>query len=172
MDGRQMTKNFIPDQFYLKTHFNYDQETGIFSRKVKVSNRSEIGKPLLAGKNSGRIIIHIKNKVYKAHHLAWVYVYGVWPKEIDHINNDPTDNRISNLRESTRSENLYNKRKTKKNKSGVKGVSWDEDRKKWFVRIGFNGKNYALGRYENFNDAVSVITEARKKHHKDFANFT
>lgn len=173
MNITPILKNFVPTQKYLHLHFNYDPDTGVFSRKVKTSNRTKIGKPLVAGLKSGkRIIINIHNKVYKAHHLAWLYVYGVWPKEIDHINNDPTDNRIENLREVNRMQNIYNVRKSIRNKSGVKGVSWDEERKKWFVRIGYNKKNFALGRYDDFEEAVRVITEARKKYHGDFANFT
>lgn len=171
MNTTLIFKNFVPTQKYLHLHFNYDPYTGVFSRKIKTSNQTKVGKPLVAGLKRGRIIINIHNKVYKAHHLAWLYVYGVWPKEIDHINNDPTDNRIENLREVNRTQNIYNTRKSKRNKSGVKGVSWDEERKKWFVRIGYNKKNFALGRYDDFEEAVKVITEARKKYHGDFANF-
>ena len=165
---------FIPNQFYLHTHFNYDPETGIFSRKIKQSNRTIIGKPLLAGaKNKGqkRIIIHIQGKVYKAHHLAWVYVYGVWPEEVDHINNDPTDNRISNLRLATRQQNSYNKKMYRKTESGIKGVTCDKQRKKWFVKINANKKQIPLGRYDDLKDAERVITKAREQYHGEFANF-
>jgi hypothetical protein len=166
-----MKNCFIPNQFYLQQHFNYDPEIGIFSRKIKTSNRTVIGKPLLAGSKHRRILISIQNKVYKAHHLAWVYVYGEWPDEIDHINNDPLDNRISNLRLATRQQNNYNKRHAHKSGSGIKGVTWDKFRKKWFVKIGANKKQIALGRYDNLEEAAKVITEARNKYHEEFANF-
>ena len=171
MDGSTMKNCFIPNQFYLQKHFNYDPETGVFSRKIKTSNRVVIGKPLVAGSKYNRILININNKVYKAHHLAWVYVYGEWPDEIDHINNNPLDNRISNLRKATRLKNSYNKRLTSKNTSGVKGVSWDKNRKKWFAKINANGKQIALGRFDFLDDAKKIIEMAREKYHGEFANF-
>lgn len=166
-----MKNCFIPNQFYLQKHFNYDPEVGVFSRKIKTSNRVVIGNPLLAGASHGRILIQIQNKVYKAHHLAWVYVYGEWPDEIDHINNNPLDNRISNLRLATRQQNNYNKRHLHRSGSGIKGVTWDKFRKKWFVKINVNKKQIALGRYDDLKKAEQVITAARYKYHDEFANF-
>lgn len=167
-----MKNLFIPNQLYLQKHFNYDPEVGVFSRKIRTSNRTIIGKPLLAGSSHKRILITIQNKRYKAHHLAWVYVYGEWPNEIDHINNDPLDNRISNLRLATRQQNNYNKRHLHRSESGIKGVTWDKFRNKWFVKINANKKQIALGRYDDLKEAEKVITEARHKYHEEFANFT
>ncbi|MDA6380520.1 HNH endonuclease signature motif containing protein [Escherichia coli] len=72
-------------------------------------------------------MIMINGKAYPAHRLAWLIVYGTMPDGfIDHINRVRTDNRISNLRLVTHSENMQNRKIQKNNKSGYRGVSWDE----------------------------------------------
>ena len=96
----------------------------------------------------------------QAHRLAWFYVHGVWPKdEIDHINGDPLDNRICNLREADRVQNCSNQKIRTDNTSGVKGVSWQQKTRKWYAYITHAGKMYARGTYDLFEDAVA----ARKK---------
>jgi hypothetical protein len=171
MDGREMTNKTIPTQQYLHETFNYNPDTGLFFRKRKISNITKIDKPLLAGAKSGRISIHINGKIYRAHKLAWLYVYGEWPQEIDHINNDGTDNRICNLRKATRSENTCNRRTQVNNKSGHKGVSWCKSKNKWDARIGVENKIITLGRFEKIEDAIAAVNNARQKHHGNFANY-
>lgn len=92
------------------------------------------------------------------HLVAWALYYGEWPTmQIDHINGDPTDNRIKNLRLVTSSENARNKKRAKNNKSGVVGVRWYVQMKKWHVQIG-NGhsKNLHVGFFETFDEAVAA----------------
>ncbi|MDA6684686.1 HNH endonuclease signature motif containing protein [Escherichia coli] len=76
--------------------------------------------------SDGYLMIMINGKAYPAHRLAWLIVYGTMPDGfIDHINRVRTDNRISNLRLVTHSENMQNRKIQKNNKSGYRGVSWD-----------------------------------------------
>ena len=65
---------------------------------------------------------------------------------VDHINHDIYDNRKNNLRISNKSQNMMNSVLSKRNTSGVKGVSFDTTRNKWMASIYKDGKNYNIGR--------------------------
>ncbi len=75
---------------------------------------------------------------------------------VDHINHDIYDCRKENLREVNKSENMMNSKISKRNTSGVKGVSFDKRDNKWMAHIYLNGKFYNLGRYSDFNVAVKT----------------
>ena len=89
-------------------------------------------------------------------------------KNVDHINHKVYDNRKENLRVCEHYQNIINCKTYSNNTSGCKGVHWDKSRNKWVARITVNKKNYQLGRFENFEDAVKVRKEAEKKYHKEF----
>ena len=134
----------------------YDADTGLFTWRVKHAHAQ-----LIAGAKDyyGYCVIRIDGKLYKAHRLAWLYTYGEWPaKGLDHKNQVKDDNRISNLREATQSENMHNVPPRASNKSGVSGVVWRSDCNKWNARIKVGYKNFNLGLYTNMADAI----EARK----------
>jgi hypothetical protein len=75
---------------------------------------------------------------------------------VDHINRNPKDNRISNLRWCTPTTNTQNKTKMKNASSQYYGVSWNKKHKKWHTRISINGKNKHLGYYDNEEEAARV----------------
>lgn len=77
-------------------------------------------------------------------------------QEIDHINRDPLDNRLQNLRFCTRSENNLNKGLNKNNKSGYKGISWHKGGKKWLAQICIRGNRINIGLFDNINEAYKV----------------
>lgn len=113
----------------------YNPETGEFFWKSCVSKRIKVGQK--AGsicKIHGYELIGIKNKQYRAHRLAWLYVYGKWPNpEIDHINRVKTDNRIANLREADRSMNNLNRGTLVRKPLNMKGKVWILDKSNNFV---------------------------------------
>jgi hypothetical protein len=76
--------------------------------------------------------------------------------QIDHINEDKLDNRKCNLRFCTRSENIHNKRSSRKNTSGFRGVCWDKERNKWMAYININGKRKTIGRFLDKNEAARM----------------
>ena len=89
-----------------------------------------------------------KGKMYKEHRLIWLIVYGRLPdKDLDHINGVKDDNRIGNLREATKSENLYNK-KGIGGSSKYKGVSFNKRLQKYVAYASLNKKRYHLGTFE------------------------
>lgn len=125
----------------------YNPETGLFNKKGYVE--------------LGYLRIRLKGKQYMAHRLAWLYSYGEWPKYIDHINHDKTDNRIANLRSVSHTENMKNKPKYKNNKSGITGVYQME--KNWRVLITSNKKRMHVGYYPSLFDAACARKSAENK---------
>lgn len=103
-------------------------------------------------------------KNFLSHRLAWLIIYGVWPNEIDHINGNRTDNRIINLRDVTRSENMRNLSLSKANSSGIVGISKVQRDGTWLAQIGINGKVIRLGNYKSFEEACSARRSAELKY--------
>jgi hypothetical protein len=146
----------------LKEVLKYYPGSGIFTWRTTGSGR----KRKIAGcKDSyGYIIIRIDGKNYKAHRLAWLYVHGYFPEnQIDHIDKNPSNNKINNLREVSNQCNLRNTGNPITNTSGVKGVSWHKSNNKWGAYIKISEKTKYLGCYKNFGDAVMARYQAEKK---------
>ncbi|WP_241622504.1 HNH endonuclease [Rosenbergiella australiborealis] len=159
-----------PNQNFLKSILHYDPCTGLFTHKTQ---RGGVKKGSLAGnKNkSNYVVIRINHKAYRAHRLAWLYTYGMWPTGmLDHINNDRSDNSIYNLREASNSENNQNKNLAKNNLCGIKGVFWNKHKRRWEASCSLNGKRYVLGRFKNISDAEREVRLFREKAHGEFAN--
>ncbi|WP_320728213.1 HNH endonuclease [Enterobacter ludwigii] len=150
---------------------SYSPVTGRFTW-IKSGPGVTVGK--VAGNSSGNkgyVRIKIDGHLYLAHRLAWLYVYGSWPKEeIDHVNLIRDDNRISNLREASRAQNSRNKHLRKDNSSGDKGVYWHKGSHKWQVSSGLNGNLFYLGLYDDKELACLVASEFRSKYHQEFSS--
>ncbi|MCI0562050.1 MAG: HNH endonuclease [Nitrososphaera sp.] len=155
----------------LKEVLCYDPETGLFIRRVTLSNRAIQGH--VAGytdKRFGYVRICIDYRMYPAHALAYLYVLGEWPEEdIDHINMDRADNRWRNLRKASRSQNMANIRAHRDNTSGVKGVTWDRARGKWVAQIYIKGKKIHLGGFTNIEDAKEAYAAAADRYFGEYA---
>jgi hypothetical protein len=120
--------------------------------------------------NRRYVLLGIKKKVYRAHRLAWLHVYGRWPKgEIDHINGNGCDNRIVNLREATTSQNGMNRGLRVDNTSGHKGISWNKKSSQWLAHIGYRGKIVHLGLFDTIEEAKTVRDDAARRLHGAFA---
>ena len=118
----------------LREIFNYDPLTGVFNWKIKPSDH--IGIAAVAGtlnRSTGHFHITYKGRHYYTHRLAWIYVYGEIPEGrlLDHKDTNGANNKIDNLRLSTKSENMMNVDLRSDNKSGHKGVTWDKVRGRW-----------------------------------------
>lgn len=116
------------------------------------------------GKKNGYLYGAILDRVYLAHRIIWLLVFGRWPVELDHINGVRDDNRIVNLRHVDRPENSKNKAINSNNTSGTMGVYLDKRRGTWFAMIGVNYKNIRIGSYANKNDAIAARLEAEDKY--------
>jgi hypothetical protein len=132
----------------LKQLAHYDPDTGILTWKVKKA-RAEAGDVLGSITKSGYMETSIDGLRYYVHRLVWLYVYGEFPvNNIDHINRDRSDNRISNLRDVPQRLNNRNQSINTKNKSGVKGVRWDKSRNKRHCYINVNNKQKFIGYFD------------------------
>lgn len=112
-----------------------------------------------------------EQRKFLAHRLIWFLANGRWPEKlIDHINGNPVDNRLSNLRSASPSENSRNMVISPRNRSGVKGVSIDKTTGKWRAELMRERKIMFLGFFVNLDDAERAIMAVREKLHGGFAN--
>ena len=153
---------------YLRSILHYDPATGIFTWRVSTSNRVRAGDVAGCQNGSGYLLIKVQSRLYPAHRLAWLYVYGVWPKDqIDHINRNRSDNRRANLREVTNKQNGQNASKRSDNTSGHPGVSWHKRDFKWVAQIMHNQKLIHLGYFSILEEALSARKAAEKLYWAD-----
>lgn len=150
---------------------DYNAKTGVFRWKTPKLN-SHMKKGDVAGciNNQGYQIIVINKKLYRAHRLAWFYVHGQWPTQIDHVNNIRLDNKIVNLREATISQNCCNRKKIN-GKSIAKGVSRSSPRSrtnKYQATIKLGSERVHLGYFDNEEDASIAYVMASILNHGEF----
>ena len=149
----------------LRQLLHYDYEAGTF---IRISGRQGVGRTVGYKDTGGYLQICVDGRSHLSHRLAWLYVYGEWPKgEIDHINGSKSDNRICNLRIATRSQNMANSGTRKVSK----GVSWHKHSGKWNARIRIDGRDVSLGYYRTVEDAREAYRLAAIKHFGEFARF-
>ena len=109
--------------------------------------------------------------MHRIHRVVWAMHFGDIPtdKIIDHIDGNPFNNRIENLRLADGFENAWNAKKSRRNTSGVKGVYFSNAHKKWVAEISRNKKRKYLGMFDSIDEASSVVSIAREDLHKEFA---
>ncbi len=154
----------------LEQQISYNPETGEFHRLV-ARPHAPIGSRADAKLDThGYRMVRVGGKEYRAHRLAWFMTHGAWPPaDLDHINHIRSDNRLSNLREATRSENLGNSRMASNNTSGFKGVHLHKASGRWQAYITFNYKRQSLGYFNSPQAAAAAYLEAAKKQFLQFA---
>ena len=136
---------------------------------------SLIGKKAKIGEIAGHVgkrgykYLSVYKRKYYVHRVIWLMHYGTFPKAIDHIDGNRLNNRIENLRECSNSENLCNSKIKSNNTSGFKGIHWFKPKQKWRARLSLNKKEYHVGYFDEKEDAINAILEARLKIHKEFA---
>lgn len=145
-------------QTELKTLVNYDKHTGLFVRL-----KYKPGKGFDHINDQGYVIAFLLGKKWRAHHLAWLYEYGVFPKgQIDHINGVRTDNRIENLREVSNQENSKNAKLYITNKVGYVGVGKHQNKYRAFITV--NYKSVHLGMFDTIEEAITARKNAEIKY--------
>ena len=106
-----------------------------------------------------------------AHRVAWMIHNGDIPDGmvIDHINGIRGDNRISNLRLATRSQNAVNSGMRSSNTSGQKGVYMNKQVGKWVAEIKVDGRRKRIGTFSDIDEAAVAYQMAAEHHFGDFA---
>jgi len=167
----------IVTQQDLFDRFEYNPETGIFTYATAPYKKAQLlGQVAGSVANNGYISIMIDKVHYLAHRLAWLYVYGEFPEQIDHINRNRLDNRISNLRLCTTVSNQHNTTHHVPGVSGVVGVSYNAREKAYRCRIMGNGKRHCkqflVSKYDSQDAALVAatmwITEKKVEFHGEF----
>jgi len=148
----------------------FEYKNGNLFWKNTTHPKIKIGSQVGFINDNGYCVASIYGKKYLAHQIVYLMQHGYIPKAIDHINNIKVDNRIENLREVTRQQNMQNKPLSKTNTTGYKNVYWKEKNKKWEVAISVDGKRKYIGIYKDLELADLVATEARDKYYGEYAN--
>jgi hypothetical protein len=155
----------LPSLDILKASIIYNPDTGeLFRRKT--------GKPLATVSKHGYGVLRIDRTQYRSHRVAYMLATGEDPgeMEVDHIDGNKLNNRASNLRLATRRENQRNRGLSKVNATGVKGVTWNRETRRYVTRMRVGGRNMWFGSFPSLEEAGVAIRAAREQLHGDFAN--
>lgn len=146
---------------------NYDPETGALSWKIRMGSRAMPGKPITCLDSHGYIVLRLDRRLYRAHRIAWLHATGAHPEhDIDHINGQRSDNRLSNLRDVPRSINLQNSNATvTKARAGLCGAVFDRRSGKYLPSIVANGKRVLLGTHKTPESAHLAYMAAKAALH-------
>lgn len=153
---------------YNKLHELFEYKEGNLYRKTTTSTNAKEGQ-LVGTKCDGRLKVTINKVPYKLHRVIYFMHYGYLPKTIDHIDGNPFNNKIENLRSATTQENNRNRKINDNNSSGCKNVTLHKRSKKWQVGLMINGKYKYFGIYKDLELADLVAAEARNKYFGEFA---
>lgn len=155
----------------LKEVLYYNKVVGVFEWRKRGTRMNPGQMAGVSIKDRGYIMIGIDGKRYPAHHLVWLYMTGVWPEnQIDHKDGDKTNNLFENLREVKPYQNSWNSAITKRNTSGVKGITYDKAAKQWRAVITVNGKKAFNKNFRTKEEAEIAIKVEREKLHGEYAN--
>lgn len=158
----------IPSQERLMRFVYYDAATGLFTWKARGRCRYS-GKYAGDRHPSGYLTLTIEKTTYRAHKLAWFYVYGKMPELLDHINGNPSDNRIANLRECTPAQNAQNRRKNCSKAIASKGVFYEHRTGRWEAKIMAFGTKRHLGTFATEAEGAEAYDAAAREMHREFA---
>ena len=138
----------------------FDYSDGKLFWKVKPCKHMQIGSEAGSLNKNGYKYVSIQGTKQLLHRVVFKMHTGIEPSHVDHIDRNPANNTIENLRASTFAENAWNMNTPKTNTSGAMGVHWDKRRQTWMAYIRRHGKRKHLGYYDDFNAAVSARKDA------------
>ena len=150
-----------------KLHALFEYRDGVLYNRVNRGRRAKAGQSTGTRDAYGYLVVTIDRKVHKAHRIVYAMFHDEVPAVLDHINGDPSDNRIENLRPATARQNGYNRKVSAKSTTQVKNVH--PLRGKWVALCQANGVRRYLGLYDDIENAIEAVTAFRKINHKEFA---
>jgi hypothetical protein len=154
-----------------EAHRLFEYKDGVLFWKDRPKHSRKSKDDMTAGTvtTGGYYKITIKQKKFYVHQIVFLMQHGYIPKLVDHIDGNPSNNRIENLRESCKSLNACNSKISSDNTSGHRGVVWHKTSKKWMCQIVANKKTIYLGLHKDFDLACLIADEARILYHGNHA---
>ena len=159
-------KDFTPSQETLNELFEYRK--GRLFWKISRGSR-KAGTEVGTLTPFGYLQTKINRKLYLVHRLIFLMHHRYLPKIIDHKDGVKTNNAIKNLREANVFNNQYNRGLPSNNTSGVKGVYWNKEKRRWKAKCNVNGKGYHIGYFTNIEESDKAVKVFRSQHHGNFA---
>ena len=160
---------------YLWSILRYERKTGSFFWKprskapARVIHAIKNNIPAGCDCQNGYRYICIAGTHYLASRLAHFYVTGFWPPIVDHWDRNTGNNKWRNLRSSTRSKNMGNTKLYKTSTSGLKGVSFSKEKRKWRAHITMHYRYKHLGYFTSKKAASAAYKKAAVAHFENFA---
>lgn len=153
----------------LRRVLSYDEITGLFTWAQNRRGGARAGDEAGTQKAGGYVQIHANGRLYYAHRLAWLFARGAWPVgHIDHIDGNPANNAIANLRDVSAKLNQQNQRRAQASNlsSGLLGVSFDARTGRWLAKISIDNRTKNLGRHANPQLAHQAYLAAKRTLHE------
>jgi hypothetical protein len=147
---------------------SYNAETGVFTWVANRGGGARTGDVAGTVKRGGYVQINVLARLCYAHRLAWLFATGSWPSGcIDHIDGNPSNNRIDNLRDVSAKENQQNQRRAhaSNKSSGMLGVSMCKQTGRWSAKISVANKTKNLGRFDTADAAHQAYISAKRALH-------
>lgn len=127
------------------------------SEACRAWNAKFSGKEAFTATSKGYRVGRVNNILMRAHRVAWAIYHGAWPShDLDHINGDRSDNRLCNLRDVSRLDNLRNMSMSAHNSSGITGVYRNKHTRRWSAKISVNNRSRHLGYFETAAEAEAA----------------
>lgn len=158
----------LPSIDRIREVLSYDPASGVFRWKRSFRGSARAGDVAGSRRKDGYIRIKIDGAVLYAHRLAWLLAHGSWPEKfVDHINGNPSDNRIENLRDVNAQTNCQNRRVAGPRKNGgtLLGAHWCTTWKRWKSSIIKDGKCQHIGWFPTEEAAHTAYVETKRRLH-------
>lgn len=170
-----MPSKILP-QAALKELFDYDPITGVLvwrnrplghfknSQSFASWNTKYAGKEAGCLDAEGYFVVGINGNLFKAHRIIYKIIHGTEPLQIDHKNHIRHDNWQDNLRAANNKINMQNRKLPFNSTSGIMGVFWNKNARKWMAHITADGKRIPIGRFEDLFEAICARKSSEVKH--------
>jgi len=149
-----VSQDILKHLYYMEGHLFWSET---------IHNKCQKDSPAGTTKQTGYREIQFRYKRYYAHRLIWEMFYGPIDSKlvIDHIDGNPSNNEITNLRCVEHVVNLHGARKATRNKSGFIGVSWNKLTKSWEASVTYKGKRIFRNYYNDIHEAAQAVAKVR-----------